>query len=98
MNHPLMGFYTPFVSPFVKAFLIAYVTSVLSISAPGVRDKTIEGAIVGIGFWLVSALPGVMLDFSAFKMSFWTAVSWWTTSLLNDICTTSVIYYVRSTM
>jgi hypothetical protein len=64
-----------FVHPFLLGIILAWVWSKVNTVVTGDTDVT-KGVNFGVAVWLVATVPGMLISYSSFPISFLMILSW----------------------
>jgi hypothetical protein len=74
-----------FIYPFVLGFALAWVWSRTRSMFKG-RSIWQNGLRFGFGYWLVATVPGMLITYSTFAVSFAMILSWTVVALAETVC------------
>jgi hypothetical protein len=77
--------YVYFVYPFFLGIALAWVWNTTK-GVIGKGSLWVKGSRFARAFWLVSALPGILMTYSTFPISLAVALSWLLSSLVQLVC------------
>jgi hypothetical protein len=81
-SDPLMLLF--FVHPFLLGIILAWVWSKVNTVVTGDTDVT-KGVNFGVAVWLVATVPGMLISYSSFPISFLMILSWTSSAFMELI-------------
>jgi hypothetical protein len=82
-SEPLMSLY--FLHPFLLGLILAWIWDKLYSVSPEVSG-TARGIYFALTFWVASSLPGMLISYASFQLSFLMVANWTLSGLVELIC------------
>jgi len=79
-SDPLMSVY--YIVPFLTGIILVWIWDSIKEIIPG--SKIVKGIRFGLGYW-ITTLPGMIMTYSSFSLSFIIVLSWTITTLAQSI-------------
>ena len=80
---PLMGLY--FVHPFLVGVIMAWIWSAARVIWKG-KTTISHGIYFGLSYWIMTSVPGMLISYSSFPLSFAMICNWSATALVQCLC------------